>query len=152
MDTKNKNSNKEIAKTNDNNRNLGYFSPFFDSFFDFPSFRSELREMQKMMKTDVCETEDGISFEMELPGFQKKDIEIELKNGYLIVNAERSNNLEYDGKQRLKRERYYGSFSRSFYVGDINREEIHAKLDSGVLYISVPKHIRNENKNRIEIN
>lgn len=129
------------------------FDDLFDDFFDFPAFDD--REMKKaqrklygrhaanMMKTDVQEHDDHYEVDMDLPGFKKDEISLELKDGYLVISA--SKGLDKDEKEKksgkfVRRERYAGSMSRSFYVGeDVKQEEIHAKYESGVLKLSIPK-------------
>lgn len=136
-----------------NNKDYGIFDPFFDGFFRFPSFKNEMKEMEKLMKTDVKESEKGYDLEVEMPGFEKGDINLELNNGYLTITASRSEkNDESDKKDNyIRRERYYGNCARSFYVGDIKEEDIDAKLEKGVLSIYIPKETEKETKKKIEI-
>ena len=126
---------------------------FFDDFFDFPVFDD--RAMQKaqkklygrhasnMMKTDVQEHDDHYEVDIDLPGFKKEELSLELKDGYLVISATKG--LDKDEKEKksgkfVRRERYVGSMSRSFYVGeDMKQEDIHAKYESGVLKLSIPK-------------
>lgn len=129
------------------------FDDFFDDFFDFPAFNEkEMQKAQKklygrhaanMMKTDVKEQEDHYEVDIELPGFQKDELSIELNEGYLTITAAKGLNKEETEKETgkfVRRERYAGSMSRSFYVGeDVKQEDIHAKYESGVLKLSVPK-------------
>ncbi len=118
-----------------------------DDFFDFgrPVRRNTNVPMNRpveLMKTDVKETETGYELEINLPGYKKEDIQAELKDGYLTVQATTSKNTdEKDENGRyIRRERYSGSCSRSFYVGeDITQEDIKAKYENGVLALSVPK-------------
>lgn len=146
----NQNSTKELA--NKNSSEFSLFDPLFDGFFRLPSFRDEVREMEKLMKTDVHETDDNYEIEMELPGFKKSDIDIELKNGYLTVSAQRNTEQEKTKKHKpIRKERFYGNLVRSFYVGDLKREEVMATLTDGVLYISFPKEQKRDNLQRIEI-
>ncbi len=110
-----------------------------DDLFDdsFKSFSST-----EMMKADVKELENGYELSMNLPGVKKEDIKAELKNGYITVSAstETSNDSQDDDGNYLRRERFYGSTSRSFYVGDqIHEEDIKAKYENGVLTLTVPK-------------
>ncbi len=108
------------------------------SFYPFKGYK----EKSNVMKTDVKEEDDKYEIDMSIPGVNKEDIKAELKDGYLIVSAATSSeNEEKDSKQRyIRRERYFGSCSRSFYVGkEITQEEIKAKYQNGVLTIEVPK-------------
>lgn len=119
----------------------------FDDFMDdfgFPDVNKELygKHAKNVMKTDVRELEDGYEIIMDLPGFKKDEIEIMLENGYLNVSA--SKGLDKDESDKagkyIRRERYAGAMSRSFYVGDdITHEDIHAKFENGILKLDVPK-------------
>lgn len=95
-----------------------------------------------MMKTDVKETESGYEIDMELPGFKKEDIKAQLKNGYLTIQAsQNTDNSQKDGDGKyIRRERFTGSVSRSFYVGEnMTEEDIRAKFEDGILKLSLPK-------------
>ena len=94
------------------------------------------------MKTDIRDTDQGYELDIDMPGFKKEDIRAELKNGYLTIEAESSQeNQEKDEKGRyIRRERYSGSCRRSFYVGkEVTQEDIRAKFDNGILRLTVPK-------------
>ena len=121
----------------------------FDDFFDDPFFRNEKRPtVHPLMKTDIKETDNSYIINMDLPGFDKKDIQIDVENGYLNINAksDTSNNEEENGKF-IRRERYYGECSRSFYIGeDVKEEEIKASFKNGILTLNVPKVIEEEQK------
>lgn len=116
-----------------------------DDFFDvpaFPRFTGRNSAPSSIMHTDVKETKNGFEIAMNLPGFKKEDVQAELKDGYLTVNA--TTNTSKDEKNEegkyIRRERYCGSCSRSFYVGEeITQEDIKAKFEDGVLKIAVPK-------------
>ncbi len=118
----------------------------FDDFFDYPAVRRHVeRPAQKelaIMKTDVKETEKGFELDIDLPGYDKENVNAELKDGYLTVSAEtktESGDKDETGRY-IRRERYFGSCKRSFFVGeDITEEDIKAKFENGVLKISVPK-------------
>lgn len=121
----------------------------FDDFFDFPTFRDFDKVDRKLygkhanglMKTDVRENEGNYELDIDLPGFKKDEISLDLKDGYLTISAEKGlDKDEEDKKGRiLRQERYAGSCSRSFYVGDVKPEDIKAKYESGVLTVLVPK-------------
>ena len=93
----------------------------------------------RMMKTDVKETDEGYEVDVELPGFRKDEIKLELNNGYLTISAEK--NLQKESKDRmLRQERYTGTMQRSFYVGEnITEEDIKARYEDGVLSLRLPK-------------
>ena len=94
-----------------------------------------------MMKTDVRETENTYEVDIELPGCKKEDIKMDLKDGYLTISAQQ--NVKHDEKDQdgkyIRQERYTGSCSRSFYVGEMKPTDIAAKYTDGILKISVPK-------------
>ena len=93
----------------------------------------------RMMKTDVKETDEGYEVDVDLPGFNKDEIKLELNNGYLTISTEKSLSKENKGKM-LRQERYVGTMQRSFYVGgSITEEDIKAKYENGVLSLTVPK-------------
>ena len=95
-----------------------------------------------MMKTDIRETDGSYELDIDLPGFKKDEIKAELNNGYLTVSAAKGLDKEEKNKngEYIRRERYTGSMSRSFYVGDhLKEEDIKAKYEDGILKISVPK-------------
>ena len=118
---------------------------FRDDFSMFPAWsgRDPLygKHAKHMMKTDVRETEDTYEVDMDLPGFKKDEINVDLKNGYLTVSAAKG--LDKDEKDKngkyIRRERYTGAMSRSFYVGDVAPEDVKAKFEDGILQISLPK-------------
>lgn len=121
---------------------MDLLSPIRNAIFGVPTFRHEEKNFNKLMKTDIKETENSYELEMEMPGVDKKDVNIDLKNGYLTVSTEKhSSNDEKDKKGNyIRRERYFGSTSRSFYVGDkIKEEDVSASLEHGLLTILVPK-------------
>ena len=92
-----------------------------------------------MMKTDVKETEEGYEVDVELPGFKKEEIKLELNSGYLTISTEKSLEKEKKGKV-IRQERYAGTMQRSFYVGgSITEEDIKAKYENGVLSLLIPK-------------
>ena len=125
-------------------RSSDFFSDFFSDPFDMGFFngRSQKQPMPSMMKTDIKETDKGYELEMDLPGFKKENVHAELKDGYLTVNAttEQSSEEKNNDGTYLRKERFTGSCSRSFYVGDeISEDDIRAKFEDGILEISVPK-------------
>ncbi len=111
----------------------------FDDFFGTPFLT---RTESNMMKTDIKELENSCELTIDLPGVKKEDIRAELNDGYLTISAESSSsNEEKDENGRyICRERYSGSFSRSFYVGDaVTEQDITAKFENGTLKLVVPK-------------
>ena len=116
---------------------------FFDDFFE-PSVKND-------MKCDVYEKDGNYHFEIDMPGFEKEQIEIDYDNGYLTITAEKIDEKNDEGKNYIRRERYQGKFSRSFYVGDVNTQAIDAEFSKGTLKICVPKVEEKPSKKNIEI-
>lgn len=118
---------------------------FLDDLFGYPErtyAAPKQTQMNGFMQADVAESEDAYTVEMNLPGVKKENVKIELKDGYLIVNAStKSETTEEDKKTKyIRKERYSGSGSRTFYVGkDLTQEDIKAKFEDGVLKLTVPK-------------
>lgn len=133
---------------------LGFFDDWFDDFMPMLS-RKEMKQFNSIMKTDIKESGDNYVLEVDLPGFDKKEVSLELDNGYLSITAKREHKVEDDDEKKgnfIRRERSFGQFSRSFYVGDIDEEDIDAKLENGILTIKLPKEKKEQPKsNRIEI-
>ena len=125
----------------------------FDDFMnDFPfekhffGERNPLygKHAKNIMKTDVKETDNSYELDIDLPGFKKEDINVQLDNGYLTIAASKSleKEDEHEKSHYIRQERYSGSMSRSFYVGnDVRQEEIHAKYEDGILKLAVPKKV-----------
>ena len=118
----------------------------FDDWMDFsfPDIDKALygKHAKNEMKTDVRETEDGYELDIDLPGFKKDEVTAQLDNGYLTIQASKGLDKEHKDKKGkyIRKERYAGSMSRSFYVGDaITEEDVHAKYEDGILKLSVPK-------------
>ena len=100
------------------------------------------KHAQNMMKTDVKETEEGYEVDIDLPGFKKDEIHLELNDGYLTISTEKCREKEDKNKKgrMLRQERYAGVMQRSFYVGDaITEEDVKASYESGVLHLMIPK-------------
>ena len=122
----------------------------FDDWFDFPfrGFESDVdhklygKHAARMMRTDLKEHDDGYELSVDLPGFKKDQIDLKLQNGYLTITASKGH--EEDSKDKKGRivhqERYSGSMSRSFYIGDqLTEEDVKAKFEDGVLTLDFPK-------------
>ncbi len=116
---------------------------FFDDFNFFRPARPAMRtERTKLMRTDIRETDTGYELDVELPGYKKEDLNLELTNGYLNISAEKNTSKEEKDKNGrvVRQERYTGSMKRSFYVGEeITEEDIKAKFEDGILKLQVPK-------------
>lgn len=134
------------------------FDNFFYPAFEVPTTSNVEKKLYgghagRIMKTDVREHETGYEIAVDLPGFKKDEIKLELKDGYLTVSAAKG--LEENEKDKktgkyLRRERYSGSMSRSYFVGeDMKQEDIKAKFEDGVLNICLPKK---EQQQKVEEN
>ena len=121
----------------------------FDDFFG-DSFNRYLKETQhalygkharNLMKTDVKETDDGYEVDVDLPGFQKEEVSLDLEDGYLTIRAAKGLDRDQEDKKGryIRQERYAGACSRSFYIGDVKPEDIKASYESGVLSLKFPK-------------
>ena len=94
---------------------------------------------KNLMKIDVKENDHDFEIFVDLPGFKKEDLKLDLTDGYITISANKTLDEE-DKKKYIRKERFYGSVSRSFYVGDsVKKEDIKAKFDNGVLTLSIPK-------------
>jgi HSP20 family molecular chaperone IbpA len=119
----------------------------FDEFFD--DFARPARSTARysmpaasVMRTDVRESDTGYELDIELPGYKKEDVKAELKDGYLTISAETKQDKDEKNEEGeyIRRERYYGTCSRSFYVGEeVKQEDIKAKFENGILKLAVPK-------------
>lgn len=124
-----------LAKRNNTN--------FFDDFFKSP-FLGAVEQVggSRLMKTDVKEIEDAFEIIMDLPGVEKEDIQIELKDGYLTVAASKTTQFSENSEncRYIRKERFEGSAKRSFFVGDFaNEDNIRASYNNGVLKLTIPK-------------
>ncbi|MGI6211741.1 MAG: Hsp20/alpha crystallin family protein [Anaerovoracaceae bacterium] len=124
---------------------------FFDDFMDFPPISGGRRE-STLMKSDVKDSGDHYELQIDLPGFKKEDVKMQLKEGVLSIEASTQNEKEDkddDGKY-LRRERFQGTCTRQFYLGDdVKMEDISAKFEDGVLKVDIKKP---EEKPQIEEN
>ena len=103
------------------------------------------------MKCDIYEKGGNYHIEMDIPGFDKNDISIEVKDGYLTISAEKNEEDNKEEKNYIRKKRSYGKYERSFYLGDLDSENIEAEFNNGILKVTVPKKEAVENKKVIEI-
>ena len=115
-----------------------------DVFEDFNSNNNS-------MKCDVYEKDGAYNIEVDVPGFKKEDINIDVDNGYLTVKASKHFDETEKTKNYICRERRYGKFERSFYLGDLKTDDVEATFENGTLKIRVPKIEESKDKKRIEI-
>ncbi len=126
-------------------------SVFGENVFDQlmnPSFDRDLfshdfgSHKVNLMKTDVKENDEAYEMTIDLPGYHKEDIDVQFDKGMLSITAKRSDakdEKDEDGKF-IRRERYYGSCTRQFYVGDtVRKDDIKANMKDGVLALTIPK-------------
>ena len=117
---------------------------FFDDFNSMPNGRMRYATpSSSIMKADIREAANDYEICIDLPGYKKEDVQAELKDGYLVISAKSESSTEdTSNKKYIRRERFYGTCSRSFYVGkDVKQEDISAKFDNGVLILNVQKHV-----------
>ncbi len=120
---------------------------FLDDMFD------SLMESEPKMKCDIYEKDGAYHLEMDVPGYNKEDIKIEYHKGNLIINAEKNEEAEdKDDKHYIRRERFYGKLSRSFYLGDLEEDNITAEFKDGTLKVVAPKKGEDNSKKYIDIN
>lgn len=126
--------------------NRNWIDDLFDRSFEVVPWPDE-RELygkhaRNLMKTDVHETEDSYEMNVDLPGFKKEEIKLNLENGYLTIATEKALEKKQENKKGkvLRQERYTGTMQRSFYVGEtVTEEDIKAKYENGVLSLTIPK-------------
>ncbi len=136
---------------------MDVFDDFDRSFFrgwNRPEHVLYGKNAQHMMKTDVKETDEGYEVDVDLPGFSKDEIKLELQNGYLTIATEKAveNKKENKHGKILRQERYSGMMQRSFYVGEaVTEEDIKAKYENGVLSLTIPKKEQQKVNDRKQI-
>ena len=126
------------------------FDDFFgDPFGMMPRGRDPLygKHAKNLMKTDVRETESTYELDVDLPGFTKDEVNVELKNGYLTIQAAKGLDKDQSDKKGkyIRQERYAGACSRTFYVGEgVEPEDVTAKFENGILQLSIPKEAKKQ--------
>ena len=128
----------------------------FDEFFDddfrmipMRSIRNPLygKNARNLMKTDVRETDNTYELDVDLPGFKKDEVQLDLKDGYLTISAAKGLDKDQEDKKGkyIRQERYAGACSRSFFVGEeIEPRDVSAKFEDGILRVSLPKRVKKE--------
>lgn len=122
---------------------------YLDDFFD--DFLANSNSEKNAMKCDIYEKGGDYHIEMDVPGFDKKDISINVDNGYLTITAEKQDEEKDEEKNYIRRERSYGKYERSFYLGDLETDNIKAEFNNGMLKLTVPKKEVVDTKKKIEI-
>lgn len=121
----------------------GFFGDLWDDFMD-------VSRNNALLKSDVYEDNDNYIIEVDIPGYTKENVSIDYENGYLTVVAVRSSNVSDD--KYIRKEKFYGEYKRSFYIGEVNEDDISATFHNGVLKIIFPKtSVKQEHKRKIEI-
>ena len=120
-----------------------YLDDIFDDFM--------VPERSTLGKCDIYEKDNKYHIEMDVPGFTKEDLKINLENNYLTIKAEKKNEVKDDSKKYIRRERSYSKFERSIYLGDADEDNISAEYKNGILTIVVPKMDEKKSKKYIEI-
>ncbi len=122
-----------------------YLDDFFDDFAPMP-------RMGKFdMKCDIYEKGGNVHIELDVPGYNKDEIKLDVDDGILTIEATKNEEKEDEGKNYYRKERVYGTFKRQFNVGNIDESKIEAKFNNGVLKITLPKEVKKESKKLIEI-
>ena len=120
-----------------------YLDDLLDSFLT--------TEDDSKMKCDIYEKDGKYHIEMDIPGFQKDEIKIECNKGNIVITAEKKVEEKDEHKKYIRKERVYGKYQRSFYLGDIKEDEIDAHFNNGILNIVIPKIDKEANKKYIEV-
>ncbi len=121
------------------------FNDFFDTFLPEKSIE------KPHMKCDIYEKDGEYNLIMDIPGFKKDDVKIECDDGYLTITAEKEETSDDSDKNYIRKERHYGRYQRSFYVGDIDTDSIEAKFEDGSLKVIFPKEETKSTKKEIKI-
>ena len=129
------------------NNNFDLFDEFFEDDF-FPRHEFFSKKERNLMKTDIKEKKDKYLLDIDLPGFEKENINISLDNGYLNIRAKMNKKEKNDDERIVRQERFYGECSRSFYVGEeLTEKDIQAEFKNGILTIELPKtELENKSK------
>jgi len=120
-----------------------YLDDFFDDFFPEKTVNS--------MRCDIYEKDNNYHVVMDIPGFDKEDVNIECDNDYLTISASKSASKDEEKKHYIRRERTYGEYKRKFYVGDMDTDNIKAEFKNGTLNLVIPKKVPASTKKKIEI-
>ena len=141
-----------FRKNNEMLKRGDVFDNLLDEFFSDSFFTPmNVNGFGNGFKVDLKETDSSYMIEADLPGIKKEDITVEYNNNYLTICAKRENSVDNAKDNYVRRERSYGEFKRSFYVDNINEENIEAKFDNGVLNLTLPKTQKSDGR-KIDIN
>ena len=123
-----------------------YLDDFFDDFAPMPKMKN------LDMKCDIYEKGGNVHIELEVPGYDKNDIKLDVENGVLTVEGYTNSEKEDKEKKYFRKERISGSFRRKFTIGDVNEKDIKASFNNGILKVTFPKEQKKESKKYIQIN
>ncbi len=123
-----------------------FFRDIFDDLFEAP-----LVKAVDIMKSDIYEHNNHYVIEIDIPGFKKEDISIDYDKGYLTITAKKEEKID-EHKNYIRKERFYGQYKRSFYIGDVDESKIDAKFEDGILKVIFPKEqLESPDKKKITI-
>ncbi len=115
------------------------FDSMWEDFYRSMRISDNFNMGEVNIKVDVKENENEYVVEAELPGVEKDDITLELRDELLTISVEKKDEIDEENDNYIRRERHYGSMSRSFYVDNIDGEKVKAKFENGILYVNLPK-------------
>lgn len=148
------NNNKVAEQKNEGRNQRTHISPYeslmkpFLSLFGDDLF-DEVTSESGLMRTDINEKDDAYEFEIEVPGVEKSQVKVGLDNGYLIVSYKTQEQAKEEGKKKIHSERITGYYKREFFVGyNVKKEDIKAKMENGILFITVPKNKAKEDSDK----
>ena len=123
-----------------------YLDDFFDDFAPMPKMKNF------DMKCDIYEKGGNVHIELEVPGYEKNEIKLDVENGVLTIEGHTNSEKEDKEKKYFRKERISGSFRRKFTIGDVNEKDIKASFNNGILKVTFPKEQKKESKKYIQIN
>lgn len=115
------------------------FDSMWKDFYNFARMPSQFSFLDNEIKVDIKENEKEYVVEAEIPGVEKDDITLELRDDILTLSVEKKDEIEENKENYIRRERYFGNLCRSFYVDDVDGEKVNAKFEKGILYVTLPK-------------
>lgn len=115
------------------------FDSMWKDFYDMSRMPSQFSFLDNDIKVDIKENEKEYIVEAEIPGVEKGDITLELKDDVLTLSVEKKDEVEENKENYIRKERYSGNLCRSFYVDDVDGEKVNAKFENGILYVTLPK-------------
>lgn len=117
------------------------------NFFDLPILNNS-----NILKTNIRKEGNNYIYDVAAPGYNKEDVNVSYENGYLVVEAKVNDGYNHSNGNYIRQERYSGSCSRSFYIGEIDENKIIARYNNGILSIRVPEETNNQESKIKKIN